>query len=95
LFFLNDPFLHSAADRWAERLIGDGGSPAAIVERIWLEATARRPLAEERDEALAFMDAYAAQLQRDSPAPPDKLERLAVAAYIRIVLSSNEFLYVD
>jgi hypothetical protein len=95
LFFLNDPFLHSVAERWADRLIQDAATRAPRIERIWLRALARLPTAEELDEAVAFLDGYGEQARRDGPASVDKLERIALAAYIRIILSSNEFLHVD
>jgi hypothetical protein len=95
LFFLNDPFLHSVAERWADRLIQDAATRAPRIERIWLRALARMPTAEELDEAVAFLDGYGEQARRDGTASVDKLERIALAAHIRIILSSNEFLHVD
>ena len=95
LFFLNDPFLHAAAERWADRIGHSGASRATSVEQVWHDALARMPAAEDRDEAVAFLDDYVREARRESAIPPERLERAALAAYIRIILSSNEFLHVD
>lgn len=92
LFFLNDPFLHARAERFATNLLS-----AAKTDRERLDIAMRtlfgRPATDAdmtelteflRDESVAGTDQ-----------PEDKRLVRVWAAFSRVLLSSNEFLYVD
>jgi hypothetical protein len=96
LYFLNDPFVHRCADRLAGRLL-DGastGMDGSIILRASREILGRTPTAAEAERAREFLAEYRGELEtagtRGSAA-----ERTALAAWIRVLYSSNEFLTVD
>ena len=92
LFFLNDPFVHAKADKWATRLAAENPDAESRVVRAWLSACARMPSVLERREALDFLTAYEAELKllgQDQPA------HRALAAYLRTLFAGNEFLHLD
>jgi hypothetical protein len=93
LFFLNDPLVHTAAKNWAEVLVQSESNDSARLRKAWQRALQRDPDPEELAEALAFLKSYRGQL----PANTSAEETLAqpLAALLRILPGSNEFLHVD
>ena len=91
LYFLNDPFVHGCADRLAGRLLGAKGD---AVRRASREILGRDPTAPESAEALAFLAEYRAELERVGTRGT-AVEQTALAAWIRVLYASNEFLTVD
>jgi hypothetical protein len=57
-------------------------------------AYGRAPRLEEIREAQQFLRRTRLELQAGG-APVDQLNQKALASYLRVVMSSNEFLYVD
>ncbi|MFN9374473.1 MAG: PSD1 and planctomycete cytochrome C domain-containing protein [Planctomycetaceae bacterium] len=92
LYFLNDPFLHTASERWAQRLIGSIPQPERQLERAWSTALGRPPSTEELQESLEFLADYRRELQ---PLPEPELSSKSLGACLRLLLGSNEFLYLD
>lgn len=92
LYFLNDPFLHAKSEKWAARLKAVGVDREQEVELAWRRALGRSPTGAERDEAITFLDSYQAELAALSL---DQVEVRALAAYLRTLLASNEFLHID
>ena len=92
LFFLNDPFVHANAERFAGRLLASGNVEAKQVETAYRLALGRRPTASERAEAAEFLDAYRTEMAAAGKAEPGKS---ALAAFARVLFGSNEFLTVD
>jgi hypothetical protein len=92
LFFLNDPFVHSRSDAWAERLHKESPEFESQVARAISESTGR--VADEKDLAIArrFRDRYSKQLIATGQAVSDKA---ILSAYLRSLLGSNGFLFVD
>ena len=88
LFFLNDPFFHEQADRFAGRLLSDP-DPDARLALAFRTALQRSPTRAERAWAERFLDSYAAEV------PASDRPRVAWSALARVLLSSNEFLYLD
>jgi hypothetical protein len=94
LYLMNNPFVHQQADAFAVRV---GLAFDALRERLdyaYRLAYGRAPRLAESKEATAYLqqarqDLAAAQM------PVEQLNRAALASYLRVVLSSNEFLYVD
>lgn len=92
LFFLNDPLIHETSLKWAERMETQEPDPVRRVEAVWRMAWGMRPSPSELSEAQDFLARYRDELiaaQSDSP------DRRAWAAYLRTLLGSNAFLYVD
>lgn len=92
LFFLNDPFIHDKADRWAVRLMSASPDDKKQLEQAWRTVVGRPPSTVEQTEALEFLTTYRAELAATGA---DNAERRALAAYLRTLLGSNEFLHVD
>jgi len=91
LFFANDPFVHAKADAFAGRLMTLANDDARL-DRTWRLAFSRLPDADERAAAHEFLKDYAAEL---ADLPEADRARQAWAAWLRVVLSSNELIYVD
>ena len=92
LYFLNDPFLHVASERWAQRLIISDPRPERQLELAWNAALGRKPSPAELQESLDFLEEYRRELQQlQEPNLPHK----PLAACLRLLLGSNEFLYLD
>ena len=94
LFLMNSPFMHEQSDRFAVRV---GMAYDTLRERIdyaFRLAYGRAARPEEVREAENYLRRTRLELQA-SGAPVDQLNRKALASYLRVVMSSNEFLYVD
>ncbi len=92
LFFLNDPFVHANAEKFAQRLLATGNVEAKQIETAYRLALGRSPTTSERAEAAEFLDAYRAEMAAIGKAEPGKS---ALAAFARVLFGSNEFLTVD
>ncbi len=92
LFFLNDPFIHDKADRWAAQLWAAHADETQRIDHAWATAVGRTPTVAERTEALEFIATYRTELAATGG---DHLEHRTLAAYLRTLIGSNEFLYVD
>jgi hypothetical protein len=92
LFFLNDPFVHTKSEKWANRLRAARHDEPGRVELAWRQAFGRPPVEAERREAAEFLAAYRAGLEARKL---DAVETRALAAYLRGLMGSNEFIFVD
>ena len=92
LFFLNDPFVHAQAEKFAVRMRRAGADAAARVGLAYRLALGRLPSDTERREATEFLGAYRATL---SAALPEQIELAAWSAFARVLFASNEFLSID
>ncbi|MFM8879393.1 MAG: DUF1553 domain-containing protein, partial [Verrucomicrobiota bacterium] len=95
LFFLNDPMVHRQAESLARSARRDCAEPAARVEWVHRRDLRRSPDAAASGEALDFLARYRQALGAVPQSGPDEPETLALAAWIRVLLGSNEFLTVD
>jgi hypothetical protein len=83
LFFLNDPFVTGMAKSLAARIQAEGlATPEARIRRLYALVLGRPPTPDEVE--------VASQLLARATGGPDPWER-----YCLLVLSTNEFLYVD
>lgn len=87
-FLANDPWMHAQSERTARRLSTERASDEERVVLLWRLAYARSPEDGELEVAREFLDAYA-------QGEDDAARLAALAALVRVVLSSNEFLYLD
>ncbi|MCA9223697.1 MAG: DUF1553 domain-containing protein, partial [Planctomycetales bacterium] len=95
LYLLNDAFVHEQAQRFAERLIRDvPNDEAARLTRAWMLSVARPPNDDERKAADAWLARVRDQLQMSESNAAD-VELHAWTSLTRVLLRTNEFLYVD
>ncbi len=96
LFLMNDAFLKTQSEKLAARLakssMGDG---PRVATAYWL-AYQRGPTAEESQDALTFLNQFAGKLRAAEPNTPyDQHSQEALAAFVRVIFASNEFLFND
>ena len=94
LFLLNNPFVTEQAESLAGRLIASAPEPCARIELAALLCWSRRPEEVETERAIAYVERARGELSAAS-VPADRLERDAWTSYARVVLASNEFVYID
>ncbi len=93
LFFLNDPLVHQTAQAWAERLLESAADEEQCLRLAWQQALQRDPDVWELSEASEFLMSYRDQLPRHPEVAAVRSQSLA--ALLRTVLGSNEFLHVE
>jgi hypothetical protein len=92
LYFLNDPFVHDKALKFAGRLQAAGNDEPRQLELATQLAFGRPPTAAELAEAAEFLQSYRAEL---GPAAGANGGLEPLAAYLRVLFGSNEFLHCD
>ncbi len=94
LFLMNSPAVRAEAEAFARRLLSSSPDAYCRIRLAHELAYARPPRPGETDRALAYLARYAEELARlGVPAPRRELE--AWTSYARVILCSNEFVYVD
>lgn len=92
LFWINSDFIERNADAMALRLLDSFADDAARVDAAFLAAFSRPPADEERAAVRRHLDSVRAELPA---AQHDQMERLAWKSLCRVLLASNEFIYLD
>ena len=92
LFFLNDAFVHTKAEKWAARLLSANVDESQRIQLAWRRACGRSPTEIEQAEATEFLAAYRTEL---AATKMDNVEARSLAAYLRTLIGSNEFLHVE
>ncbi len=94
LVMLNSAFMDEQSEAFAVRLLKEAGPDLdQQVQRAFRVALGRQPTARE---AQVGRDYITRQLQLVSPGPsPEPAQRKALAAFCKVVLNLNEFVYVD
>ncbi|MEO6739185.1 MAG: DUF1549 and DUF1553 domain-containing protein, partial [Chthoniobacteraceae bacterium] len=87
LFAMNDPFVHERAARFAARIASAESDEQRRIALAFVTLYARLPEPEES----AMFAAYLAQLRDTKKLPPDQ----AWTSLSRVLLGTNEFLYLD
>jgi cytochrome c553 len=98
LFLMNSPFMHEQSERFAARVRADHNTLPEQINYIFGLAYGRAPRLEELREAEDYLRQTRQELQaRGAPVNQldDQLDQKTLASYLRVVMSSNEFLYVD
>ncbi len=93
LFYLNDPLAHDAANRFAARLAAYGPEDRQIDAAFRL-CFARTTTSDERLLAHEYLRDTIDRMKR-AEVPEDRQAQSALASYVRVLLGSNEFFYVD
>jgi hypothetical protein len=90
LFMMNSRFVVERSSGFARRLLDDAAlSEAQRVERAYLMALTRQPDSAEVDSALT----YIADLEKKLPQPD--AHAIAWRSFCHVLMSTNEFLYLD
>ena len=94
LYLMNDPFVHERAKELAARLEAaepDDGGRVALAYRL---ALGRKAAGAEVDAGLAYL-VEAVPALAEAGVPDDRRARSALESLVRVLLASNEFLFVD
>jgi mono/diheme cytochrome c family protein len=91
LYFMNDPFFHEQAAVCADRFLARPDDDSRVNDAFRL-IFQRAPTPRDMEAARSFLDRYRAEL---TTLPPAARTRAAWSALARILLASNEFLYLD
>jgi hypothetical protein len=94
LAVLNSEFLFAQSDRMAERLSATAADTPARIELAFQIVFARRPTDTELSKSAAFVHEQAVGYEA-SQTPIDQAQQMALADFCHMLLSSNEFLYVE
>jgi mono/diheme cytochrome c family protein len=90
LYFMNDPFFHARAEKLAERVLAK--PDAERIGELFRIVLQRPPTERDRAFATKFLDRYRAAL---GTGPGAELTKASWGALARVVLASNEFLFVE
>jgi Protein of unknown function (DUF1553)/Protein of unknown function (DUF1549)/Planctomycete cytochrome C len=94
LYLMNNPFVQEQATGLARRLIADSSDTTLRIEMAFQRAWSRRPTSDERDRAHGFLDQARAALAH-AGIPVESREREAWTSLAKVLLTANEFLYID
>jgi hypothetical protein len=94
LFFMNSELVHQTAATWAKHLAESQPGERARVENAYRLAFGRRAATEEVTGASQYLSRARKTLQ-ESGVPAHEREPQALASYLRVLLGSNEFLFID
>jgi hypothetical protein len=93
LFFMNSGFVAQMASQFAAELIASDPDLTARVDRAYRRVLGRPPEREEIGRALDYLATAKSKLAA-SKCESERME-LALASYLRALVQSNEFLFVD
>src|SRR5262249_47539876 len=94
LFLMNDPFVHERAASWAARLESFASQDRLRIDRAYREAFARTATPSEVELGEEYLRTCRAALADAGVAEAER-PHAAWASYARVLLSSNEFVFLD
>lgn len=94
LYLLNDKFIHEQADRFAGRILAGSQTLEQRIAAAFRYTFARSSDPTEIDEARDYLR-HLRRAAASAGITPEKQERAAWASYLRVLLSSNEFVFVE
>jgi len=94
LFMMNDQFMFDQADKLAVRIGLAFGDDASRIDYAYRLCFSRPPQPEDVQVGQRYIQACLAQL-RQTKTPWDQQYRAALSSYIRVLMSSNEFVFLD
>jgi len=92
LFMMNDPLMHEQAQKLAARLAAAHGHTPGQIGLAYQLLFARSPGGDEIATGQQYLQAMSARMQQASVADP---AGAAMASYLRVLMSSNEFIWLD
>jgi len=93
LFLMNDAFVHEQARKLAERVSAGSPEPSKRVNEAYLLAYGRSATPEELKLCTQYLAECRAELGQAGKV--EDPERAALASLMRVILSSNEFVFID
>jgi hypothetical protein len=94
LYLMNDPFVAEQAEGLAHRLLASSNDDRTRITLAHELAWGRPPRAEELDNGSEYLQRYAEALSH-AGGPADRIVLEAWTSYARILLTANEFFYID
>jgi hypothetical protein len=94
LYLMNNPFTREQGEGLARRLLAYSPDGRKRVERAVELAWGRPPASAEVEKAIAYIRQYQEELAKVGT-PPERLELEAWTSYGRVILTANEFVYLD
>jgi hypothetical protein len=94
LLLMNSDLVWQASQHLAGGLLSQPGDDRRSVQAAYERAFVRPPTSSETDRALEFIQAYQDELAPDGLSPSVRRRR-AWEAWCRVILASNEFVYVE
>jgi mono/diheme cytochrome c family protein len=94
LFVMNDPLVHAQSTNLAARVLATTAAADTRIATACQVAWNRSPTPEEQQDSAGFLKQYRDKLA-ELKTPPDQAELKAWSALVRVLMSSNEFVYVD
>jgi hypothetical protein len=94
LFLMNNPFMAEQAEGFARRLIAASNDVRLRIELAHELAWSRPAKPVEAEKGMQYLEQYATQL-RAAGVPAARLELETWTSYARVLLSANEFVYLD
>jgi hypothetical protein len=94
LFLMNDPFVHDRAATWAAHLECFASQDSLRIDRAYQEALARPATLREIEMGDEYLRTCRAALA-EVGVPEGERPHAAWASYARVLLSSNEFVFLD
>ena len=91
---MNSAFVQERSERYAARLMDEAAGDDDRLNLVFESAFARPPDAPERQRALAYL-AQSRQKLEVAHVSPDLVAQESWASFLRAVLASNEFIYID
>jgi hypothetical protein len=94
LFMMNSPFVHEQADRLAGRLIATQSESQKRIDMAYQLVLGRLPSPEELHRSQAYLQQTEEKL-KSIEVPAESRQQKAWASYAGVLLSSNEFIFVE
>jgi hypothetical protein len=94
LYLMNSPFVAEQADAFAHRAAAESTEGRGRAARMVLLAWGRPPTPVELRAATRYIEQFTTEARREGVTPEDA-DREAWRSYGRVLLGSNEFLYID
>ncbi len=94
LFMMNDPFVHEQADQFAVRVGMAFTDDPQRIRHAYELVFARLPTADEIRAGQEYLRQCRLELAK-TKVPADQQPRVALDSYMRVLLSSNEFMFVE
>jgi hypothetical protein len=94
LFLMNSQFMHDTAASFASRACRDASDPRARIRRMEELAYSRPPTTEETARAEEYLAQFRT-LALSTGLNPTRADAEAWQSYARVILTANEFFYLD
>ena len=94
LYMMNSEFVHTRSEHFADRIIAAAPDDRRRLKLAFESAFARPPTREEDRKALAYLGLVRQKLEA-AGVTSGQLTREAWASFLRGVLATNEFIYLD